>query len=74
MSHLTPCNYCSLQGIKSRAKAKGLYVTLCASGRWIAIFVHPREVDPIQYDAEGKLIENEYWHASCLVLTDHCVC
>ena len=48
MSYLTPCNWCSLQQIKKRAKAENKKVTILRDAKWglggMNVYVHPKAV------------------------------
>jgi len=77
MSELTPCNYCSLQGIKARAKMNGCKVYLrnsTGSLGGIDVFVVPlgKKLDT-RVDERGESIGGQ-WKAWFMELTDHCVC
>jgi hypothetical protein len=66
MSELTPCNYCSLERIKARAKKEGrVIVTVIGQN----VYVHPPEIKRKDLGPDGP-----YWVAWFMSLTDHCVC
>ena len=72
MSELTPCNYCSLSRIKQRADKKGWQVTTKPDGHgWTAVYVHPPEIKDFPDDDNEP---SEYFAASMMRITDHCVC
>ena len=75
MSKLTPCNFCTLEGIRYRAEKKGLTVTLLSNQGGLDIYAHPADIEITR-----ELVGNEesetspYWRAWLMALTDHCVC
>lgn len=73
MGELTPCNHCGLRSIERRAKAKGLVVTKKpARDSWTNIYVHPEGVTEFPDNNNGE--PSEYFAASMMKITDHCVC
>jgi hypothetical protein len=74
MSELTPCNYCSLNSIRRRAKESGLKVTLRHNRGGLDVYTHPPEIEIKEKVSDRTDEPNEYWRAWFMVLTDHCVC
>lgn len=76
MSDLTPCNYCSMAGIRERARHKKLKVsvqvaTQCGELGGVDVFVHPAWVKlPKLNDKEREV----YFVAWFMALPDHCCC
>lgn len=73
MSELTPCNYCTLQKIKERAKKDSKVVSLKSQPiehfpKAQAVFVHPKKThNELRFQAK-------YQVAWFVELSDHCVC
>ena len=75
MSDLTLCCYCSHQSLLFRAKNEGLIVTTRRERGWITAYAHPSDVTiPVEGFPEDSVESHQYWRASYMVLTDHCVC
>lgn len=74
MSELTPCNHCSLENIRYRAKKKGWNVTIKLDRYgWTDVYVHPPSVT--DFPDHGHDDEwSQYQVASMMKITDHCVC
>lgn len=72
MGELTPCNHCSLNGIKWRAKQKGLKVTVRSEDGGTMVYVHPPEVTEFPRRPDGE--PSKYFVAWLMGVTDHCVC
>lgn len=72
MSELTPCNFCSLNRIKYRAKQRGRLVTTRSESGWTVVYVHPPDVTEFPRREDGE--PSEYFAASMMKITDHCVC
>lgn len=73
MSELTPCNHCSLENIRYRAKKKGFIVTLKLDNHgWTSVYVHPPNAKLSESSDHGNW--PEYQAASMMAITDHCVC
>jgi hypothetical protein len=82
MSELTTCNYCSLQGIKRRAREDALRVVLLPArrvdkyflGGW-DVFRFPRSMwTAKQFKALKPGAQRNWWVCWFMELTDHCVC
>ena len=82
MSELTPCNYCTLQWIKQRAKKAGNQVVV-RKGGWfngVDVFVVPpgigipEVIDSGDDKHNGDEFTKKYFCAWFMKLTDHCVC
>ncbi len=80
MSSLTQCNYCSLKGIRRRAKSDGNRVVTCGNVKWTSdgglnVYVMPPEVAPppgsIKEDSD---FHDAYFVAWFMAMTDGCVC
>jgi len=89
MSELTPCNWCSLERIKTHAKQDGLIVTIIKASPWVEnpdfapnavnVYVHPKtvtkkEIETIEKVPESAVAKKKYWMTWFMELTDHCVC
>lgn len=73
LSELTPCNYCSLQSIKRRAKESGKVVTTKAGGIGIKVFAHAQgeELKPWPDDGPPDGCNQV---SEMMALTDYCCC
>ncbi len=77
MSELTPCNYCTLKGIKSCAKRDNKIVKTLSGGMGTQVFVYPPDIDLTSLpegnwdDKTGKM---KYCVAELMEITNHCVC
>lgn len=71
MSDLTPCNFCTLQALRKRARAKGKRLTLFpgTTAGGVDVLIHPGVTR-----AELKRNRDLYFAAWFMELTDHCVC
>ncbi len=76
MSELTRCNYCSLQGVKQRAKEKNLKVTVLTDG-WggslggLSVYVHPKEIKIPKLSIKER---EKYFSRWLMELSDRCAC
>jgi len=75
MSELTSCNYCTLKGIRERAKENGLKVTLLIDN-WFdghpsgtSVYVHPKDVKIVDKKARKK-----YFKAWLMEIPNKCCC
>lgn len=78
MSDLTPCNYCSLQSIKKRAKEKRQKVTVLYNSKWHSgqgcnVYVHPKNVK-LQNIKEDSELHDKYSVSWFMELSDKCCC
>jgi len=73
-----PCNYCSFQKIKSRAKADKKKVTVLRDARWgmggVNIYVHPPKVDVSKLSDGEDGERRQYFVAWFMELPSHCCC
>lgn len=77
MSELTRCNFCTLQSIKSRAKAKDSHVVVKPGSFGTDVFVVPRNVDFAKLprgDDDERTGQTKYRVASLLEVTSRCCC
>ena len=79
MSELTSCNYCTLQGMKRRAKANDERVITMPSfhraptPRGIDVFVVPVGVTK-SHLRNHEVLRDEFGGTWFMELTQHCVC
>ncbi len=79
MSDLTQCNYCSLKGIRRRAKKDGNKVHTKRNSVWcnggVNIYVAPSdELTPKGGIVEDSEFHKAYWVSWFMELSDGCVC
>lgn len=71
------CNYCTFQGLKSRAKSEGKEVTVVPSTGslgGVEVYLHPKGV-VIQRGADSNVHpQHAYWVRWFMELPDHCCC
>lgn len=79
MSELTSCCHCSLKGIESRAKARGLVITKLPS-KFMGgtdVFVHPPNIVITElegWNVPDHPIREKYFSAWMMQITEFCVC
>lgn len=69
MGRGTQCNYCTLRGVRLRAKEQHQVVTIIEKPmerfiKGVDVYVHPI----------GESLHQKYWRMWFAELTDHCVC
>lgn len=72
MSHLTPCNYCTLRNFEKLAKMTDQVVTLAPGEKKTAGL--PDGIDVLMHKADEAPDREKHWVAWFMKLTDHCVC
>jgi len=68
---MSQCNYCTLKGVKERAKVRGQTVTVKSDDfgmRGLSAYVHEPDRDP---DTSENSSDRAVWF---MELTDECVC
>ncbi len=76
MSSFTSCNYCSLKGIKRRAKTDGMNVRATPS-RWhtgVNVYVVPKDIAVPKPIVEDSEFHEKYFTAWFMEVTDTCAC
>ena len=72
MSELTQCNFCSLQEIKTNAKAAGNTITVMADGTQSKnVYVHPKSVNVRALNDQQR---EKYFVSWMEDLTPECAC
>ena len=78
MSEFTQCNYCSLQQIRSRAKAKSWKVTKITNSKWgmggVNIYVHPKDIKIFDLKGGEDGERSKYRVSWFMELPERCCC
>lgn len=81
MSELTPCNYCSLQRIKARAKQEKMKITVLSNATWgmggYNIYKHPKNINIrklAKSNREDDKELNQYCVSWMMEIPDRCCC
>jgi hypothetical protein len=74
VSELTPCNYCTLRGIRRMACERGHEVTLAPDDDGISVYVHPPGHEPDTSSDPMGNPNSPYFTSWFMALSEECVC